>query len=773
MKETRVSPEGTSGAGGLFRTKPLEAILQDAERPEHQLKRQLGPVQLTLLGIGAIIGAGIFATIGTAAKGDFARPGAGPALMLSFTITAIVCAFTALCYAEFASMIPISGSAYTYAYATLGELIAWIIGWDLIIEYAVGNIGVAISWANYFKTFLARLHIPWLFPDGIKIYDWLSMDYRSAAAKYTVTLPTGEVVNKVFDEAPHLFGYPIVFNALAVGIVVVVTLVLLVGVRESAWFNAVMVTIKILVLTFFIVIGSLYLDTRNWRPFMPPAGWAGVSAGAAVIFFAYIGFDAVSTVAEETRNPQRNLPIGIFASLIVCTIFYIAVAAVFTGLISYNDLQNKDVSEEAEPLTMALDHAQKQATHSPDHATAVEQPADGNAGVGEEGAPGHLNWALVIVAFGSVIAHTAVLLVYQLGQPRIFFSMARDGLLPRAFCRVHPRFRTPHIGTILTGVFVAGIAAFATIDEMVDLTNIGTLFAFVLVCVGIIVLRIKEPNRPRPFRVPSGWPWAIALYAGFAAGSWFLPVSTTTHVVALLVGALAFAACRNHIFPILGVVSCLYLIYFLPPTSWLRFAAWLNIGFVIYVGYGVIHSRLTGREFSPRPAEHDARTATVGLGLAVLGAALLLVMHGFDVGLQAIKRDRAQAIIAGQFSNLMAFSSQGPLHAVPFLEPLAPPRTLGEETRIALGDIFNRDAWLKVESGWKDEMVWFLLLPLALNACILCPIVMLRVLRSKREREALPQRPDPAWNLFGSAGVATAVIAYFILIALYNWPRAV
>src|SRR5262252_8225451 len=366
---------------GLFRVKSLDSILKDAEEPEHQLRRALGPVQLTLFGIGAIIGAGIFATIGTAAAGDQYRLGAGPALMLSFVITAIVCGFTALCYAEFASMVPISGSAYTYSYATLGEVVAWIIGWDLIIEYAVGNIAVAISWANYFKTFVKGF--------GINIPDWLSMDYRTAAK-----------VPGVYESAPHLFGVPLIFNVLAVGIVTVITIVLIWGIRESARFNAVMVGIKIVVLTFFIVVAFYWVKPANWTPFAP-TGWAGISAGAAIVFFAYIGFDAVSTVAEETRDPKRNMPIGIIASLIICTIFYVVVSAAFTGLISYPDLKATLATEQAEPLTLALQHA------SPT-----------------------LGWAIGIVAFGSVIAHTAVLLVFQLGQPRIFFSMARDGLLP-------------------------------------------------------------------------------------------------------------------------------------------------------------------------------------------------------------------------------------------------------------------------------------------------------------------------------------------------------
>lgn len=630
---------------GLFRIKSLDSILKDADKPEHQLNRALGPVSLTLFGIGAIIGAGIFATIGTAAAGDQYRPGAGPALMISFVITAIVCGFTALCYAEFASMVPISGSAYTYSYATLGEVIAWIIGWDLIIEYAVGNIAVAISWANYFKTLLAGLKVPSLGINGIMIPDWISMDYRTAAK-----------VPGVYESAPHVFGVPIIFNLLAVGIVAAITLLLIWGIRESARFNATMVVIKILVLTFFIVIGFTYVQPANYRPFAPN-GFAGISAGAAIVFFAYIGFDAVSTVAEETRNPQRNLPIGIIASLIICTIFYALVAIVFTGLISYPDLKAKLATEQAEPLTMALQHVGQ--VYNTD-----------------------LGWAIGIVAFGSVIAHTAVLLVFQLGQPRIFFSMARDGLLPPVFARVHPRFRTPHISTILTGVFVASFAAVASIDEMVDLTNIGTLFAFILVCAGIIILRVKDPSRPRPFRVPGGL-----------------------------------------IIPILGIISCLYLIYYLPPTSWLRFAAWLNLGFVIYVGYGSVNSRLTGRQNATEPAGHNAETAYYGAWLGVIGTALLFFMRGLDVWLEALKKT--------------------------------------DRTGSAIAEVFKLEPW--------TEVSWFLIVPLALNTFVLCPIIIRRAMKARQGGKADDYRHITSVSL--AIAVALGVIGAFFLVHVFLYNR--
>jgi APA family basic amino acid/polyamine antiporter len=488
----------------LFRRKATDALVAESQDSENRLKKALGPIDVTALGIGAIIGAGIFATIGTAAAGDATRPGAGPGLILSFILTGIACGFAALCYAEFAAMIPISGSAYTYAYATLGEFVAWIIGWDLIIEYAVGNVAVAISWGNYFKTLVAGF--------GINIPDWLSTDYRTAAR-----------IPGLFESAPHVFGIPIIFNILAFGIVALVTIVLVIGIRESATINTTMVMLKLIVLGFFVAVGWSYMRDENFHPFLPN-GWAGVQSGAAIVFFAYIGFDAVSTVAEETRRPGRDLPIGIIGSLLISTFIYILVAAVFIGIIPFDVLRQKLATEQAEPLTMALQYAN------------IERW--GNVFVG-------------IVAFGSVVAHTAVLLVFQLGQPRIFFSMARDGLLPQSFAKVHPRFRTPHVTTILTGVAVGVCAMFTSIDEMVDLTNIGTLFAFILVCIGILILRKREPHRPRAFRTP------------------WVPV-----------------------IPILGVVACLYLMMGLPWITWVRFALWLLVGMVVYFSYGFRRSRL-------------------------------------------------------------------------------------------------------------------------------------------------------------------------------------
>ena len=488
----------------LFRVKRLDSILSEERESKEKLKRVLGSFDVIMLGIGAIIGAGIFATIGTAAAGDLARPGAGPSLIVSFIITGIACGFAALCYAEFASMVPISGSAYTYSYATLGELVAWIIGWDLIIEYAVGNVAVAISWANYFKTFVSGF--------GIYFPEWITTDYRTATK-----------IPGLIEHAPHLFGIPIVFNILAMGIVAAITVLLVIGIKESSRTTTFMVIIKLIVLTIFCIVGFQYVKPANWTPFAPN-GWKGIQAGAAIVFFAYIGFDAVSTVAEEVKNPKKDLPIGIIGSLIICTIFYIIVAAVFTGIIPYRDLVKTLSTSQAEPLTLALQYANIKTW--------------GNFLVG-------------LIAFGSVIAHTAVLLVFQLGQPRIFFSMSRDGLLPKSFSKVHPKYRTPYVTTILTGVAVGVTSMFTSIDEMVDLTNIGTLFAFILVCIGIMILRKKDPDRERGFRTP------------------FVPLV-----------------------PLLGIFSCMYLMLGLPWITWIRFGGWLLIGLVIYIMYGRKKSRL-------------------------------------------------------------------------------------------------------------------------------------------------------------------------------------
>jgi APA family basic amino acid/polyamine antiporter len=505
----------------MFRCKPLDHLTSEAEAP-NRLKRTLGPVQLTSLGIGAVIGAGLFSTVGTAAAGGADHIGAGPAIVLSFVLTAITCGFAALCYAEFAAMCPVSGSAYTYAYATLGELVAWIIGWDLIIEYAIGNVAVAISWSGYFQELLRGF--------GLSFPNWLGIDYRTAAqAVGRVAEAQGSPADlaalganvlraaDAWRTAPHLFGLPIIFNLPAFLIVALVTWVLVRGVSESAWFNSAMVALKLVIIAFFLLVGGFYVKPENWTPFMPN-GFAGVSSAAAIIFFAYIGFDAVSTAAEETIDPQRNMPIGIIASLVVCTVIYILVALVLTGMLPYSKLDT------AEPLATAF------------------------SALG-------MNWTAGVISLGAVFATTSVLVVFQMGQPRIFFSMARDGLLPAWAAKVHPKYRTPHITTILTGAFVGIFAGLANIDEIVQLTNIGTLFAFVLVAAGIIILRRTDPERHRPFRTP------------------LVPIV-----------------------PALAILSCAYLMFELPWETWLRFFVWLAIGMVIYLLYGVRHSALPRRQ---------------------------------------------------------------------------------------------------------------------------------------------------------------------------------
>jgi APA family basic amino acid/polyamine antiporter len=488
------------------------------------LRRTLTKWHLTALGVGATIGAGIFATTGTAIVGDAARPGAGPAIVFSFLLTAVACGFAALCYAEFAAMVPISGSAYTYSYASLGEFVAWIIGWDLIVEYAVGNIGVAIGWSGHFRELISHL--------GISIPSWLSTDYRSAHDAFSAVAagatdaPT-QFLASAWSGAPHLFGLPVIINLPAALVVFVMTIVLVKGIRESATFNNWMVMLKIGIILFFIAVGTFLINPANWtnptQGGFAPNGFAGVSAAAAIIFFAYIGFDAVSTAAEEAQNPAKDMPFGIIMSLVICTVLYIVLSGVMTGMAPWRQLGTP------EPMITALQLA--------------------------NGPPVLLNASRFIIALGAVIAMGSVLLVFQMGQPRIFYSMARDGLLPPALAKIHPKFRTPWVGTILTGTFVATFAAFANIAEVVDLTNIGTLFAFVLVSIGVIVLRFREPDRPRPFRVP-GAPYT----------------------------------------PLISVAACLYLMLQLPRITWVRFGVWLLLGMLIYFLYGYRHSVVrTGR----------------------------------------------------------------------------------------------------------------------------------------------------------------------------------
>ncbi|HEY3885689.1 MAG TPA: amino acid permease [Vicinamibacterales bacterium] len=487
----------------LFRRKPIADLLAEGDQ---SLNRVMGAGDLIMLAIGAVIGAGIFSAIGTAAagqigpNGELIRAGAGPALVLSFILLGVACALAGLCYAELASMIPQAGSAYAYTYATLGELVAWIIGWDLILEYAVGNVAVAISWGDYFNTLIRGF--------GVNLPAWLTTGYRTAL------LSSDPAIHGLLQSAPHLAGFPIVIHVPAFAIVMAITWLLLQGAKESATANNIMVAIKLVALALFIVVGATHLHAANYHPFAPN-GFRGIHQGAAIVFFAYIGFDAISTAAEETKNPQRNLPIGILGGLAICTVIYVIVGFVLTGMVPYKELAVAD------PLSRALQLA-------------------GFSAVG---------W---IVALGAVVSMSAVLLVFQYGQPRIFFAMARDGLLPAWAAKLNSR-RVPVMTTLVTGVFVALWSLVGDAGETYDLTNIGTLFAFMLVSIGVLVLRYKEPARPRPFRVPFVWPVSLLSAAG-----------------------------------------CIFIMKGLPPQAWVRFAIWLVIGLVLYVTYGYRRSRLHG-----------------------------------------------------------------------------------------------------------------------------------------------------------------------------------
>ncbi|HEV8362162.1 MAG TPA: amino acid permease [Gemmatimonadaceae bacterium] len=495
----------------LFARKSIAALVPDDER-RGGLRRTLGVRDLVALSIGAVIGAGIFSSIGTAAAGQIlpdgtvVRYGAGPGLVLSFALLGAVCALAALCYAELSAMIPQAGSAYAYSYATLGEIVAWIIGWDLILEYAVGNVAVAIGWSGYFNSLLTGM--------GIDLPAWMVHGYRE------VMLSSDPALRALIDTAPHMAGMPVLLNVPAFCIVALITGLLVLGVRESARVNNILVIIKLLVLAIFVIVGAQYINTDNYKPFAPN-GFRGIWQGAAIVFFAYIGFDAISTAAEETKNPQRNMPLGIMLGLLICTVIYIIVGAVATGLVPYQQLLAND------PLAAAFNKA------------------------------GLVRWSWII-SLGAVVSTTAVLLVFQYGQPRIFYAMARDGLLPPVAARIHPRFRTPHVMTIVTGLLVASWALIGDAGETYDLTNIGTLFAFVLVCLGVLVLRVKEPERPRPFRIPFVWPVALG-----------------------------------------GVAGCVFVMIGLPWTAWLRFAIWLALGLVFYFLYSYRHSRLRTQARGP------------------------------------------------------------------------------------------------------------------------------------------------------------------------------
>jgi APA family basic amino acid/polyamine antiporter len=505
----------------LLKTKSLEQLVSDVEHGKH-LKRALSSVDLTLLGIGAIIGTGIFVLTGTAAANQ-----AGPAITASYMLAGLACGFAALCYAEFASMIPIAGSAYTYSYATLGEIFAWMIGWDLILEYAVGSMTVAIGWSGYFQRILAEF--------DVTLPQWM------AAAP-----PAG------------------VINLPAVLIVLVITTLLVIGVRESARFNAVMVAIKVAAVLFFIAVGYSRVDTSNWSPFAP-YGWSGIMGAGAVVFFAYIGFDAVSTTAEEARNPQRDLPIGIIASLVICTVLYIAVAAILTGIVPVTHYRSYEAALAGTPIV-----------------PIAESTRFLNAPVAYVLSVINLDWAAGLVSAGAVAGITSVLLVMLMSQPRIFFSMSRDRLLPQGVSAVHPRFGTPYVTTIITGCVVALFAGLLRIDVVGEMTSIGTLFAFVVVCAAVMMLRVKRPDARRPFKVPFGF-----------------------------------------LFPVLGVASCLYLMLSLSVVTWVRFLVWLDLGLAIYWLYGRTHSPLAD------PAEQRTRTMAQGFANVVTITGALLLFNGF------------------------------------------------------------------------------------------------------------------------------------------------
>ncbi len=485
----------------LFARKPLSLLLEEM-KGENRLRRVLGPVTLSSLGVGAIIGTGIFVLTGVAAHDK-----TGPALILSFMAAGVACVFAAMCYAEFASMVPVAGSAYTYAYATLGELFAWIIGWDLVLEYAVGSSTVAHGWSAHFQDLLGSL--------GIKI------PFAVGSAPFDFDPGTG-----------HFFATGAYFDVPAIVITAIITTILVIGIRESARFNAGMVIVKLAIVLFVIVVGAFYVNPDNWVPFAP-FGYSGISffghtlvgqtglggaplgvlAGAAIIFFAYIGFDSVSTHAEEAKNPQRDVPIGIISSLVICTVLYIVVSGILTGMVRYDQI---DINA---PVAVAFK---------------------------QMGLP----WAQRLIDVGAITGITSVLLVMMLSQPRVLLAMARDGLVPPGFFgAVHEKFRTPWKSTILTGLFVSIMAAFLPLRILAELTNIGTLLAFVIVCTAVLIMRYKHPEAERPFRAP------------------FFPVV-----------------------PILGILSCTLLMFSLPAENWWRLIIWLLIGFIIYFGYGRKHS---------------------------------------------------------------------------------------------------------------------------------------------------------------------------------------
>ena len=558
-------------ANHLFRKKSIPFILReaetglgDAEGHHTSLKKVLGVRDLTFLGIAAVIGTGVFTAIGSASYHG------GPAVVLLFGITAIACGFAAFCYAEFASTIPVSGSAYTYSYVAFGEIIAWIIGWDLLMEYAIGNIAVAISWSQYFVRVLDGF--------GLHIPPWLTMDYFTAhkgfnEAGNTLTSIDSTLRNayEAWTQAPVIGNFRIIMNIPALLIVILITYIVYIGIRESKKANNVMVLIKLAIILVVIIAGAFYIKTDNWANFMPN-GFSGVLSGVSAVFFAYIGFDAISTTAEECKNPQRDLPRAMFNTLIICTVLYCVLVLVLTGMTHYSKLNVAD------PLAFVFKNQNSQVS----------------------------GWISGIISLSAIFVIASVLLVYQLGQPRIWMSMSRDGLLPKIFSRIHPKYKTPSFSTILTGIIVGVPALFLNLDVVIALTSIGTLFAFVLVCGGVLVLE-SQPDRPvSKFKVPfiSGkyiipvlFISAIVLIAIYSP-SHFSYIFTKEGfpmavfwIVAAIVSILSFVK-NFSLIPVLGLLSCFYLMAQESHTNWYRFIIWLLIGLVIYFTYGYKHSHL-------------------------------------------------------------------------------------------------------------------------------------------------------------------------------------
>lgn len=563
-------------SNSIFRKKSISVILSDAAAGmgdgEHgpSLKRVLGVKDLTLFGVAAVIGAGVFSSIGKASFDG------GPGVIFLYAFTAVACGFAALCYAEFASTVPVSGSAYTYSYVAFGEIFAWIIGWDLLMEYAIGNIAVAISWSDYFTNLLDKVHL--------HIASWLTMDYSTAHKGFDIVtqelakgIPLTSLDPTVVDQynawhgAPSLGGLNFIMDLPAFCIVALITAVVFVGIKESRGLSNIMVIIKLCVIFLVIVLGAYYVDPENWKPFTPN-GIGGILKGVSAVFFAYIGFDAISTTAEECKDPQRDLPRGMIYALIICTILYIALALVLTGMVSYTRLNVGD------PLAKVFE---------------------------ENGMP----WIAGIVAVSAIIATASVLLVFQMGQPRIWMSMSRDGLLPKIFSRIHPKYHTPSFSTILTGVLVAVPALFLNLDVVLALTSIGTLFAFVLVCGGILVLH-QLPNKPESkFRVPyinGKYLIPIMFITAVSIVLYYVPEhfrETLTYekfpmmlfwIIAFLVSVYSFLK-NFSVIPVLGLISCFYLMAQEHHTNWLRFLIWLAIGLLVYFLYSYRNSKLRAR----------------------------------------------------------------------------------------------------------------------------------------------------------------------------------